>query len=107
MTAISIITPCYNASKFLLETYESIKAQTYMDWEWIVVDDCSTDHSWEMLQKFSEEDTRVKIFQNEKNLGAAVTRNKCLAEAQGEYYAFLDSDDLWHQEKLKTQIEFM
>jgi teichuronic acid biosynthesis glycosyltransferase TuaG len=106
MNLVSIITPCYNAEKYLQQTYQSVSSQEHQKWEWIIVDDCSNDSSFAILQQFAKNDSRIKVFKNDKNSGAAITRNRCLEEANGDYVAFLDVDDLWAKEKLKKQIEF-
>lgn len=104
---VSIITPVYNAAKFLHTTANSVLSQSYQDWEWILIDDCSSDNSWEILIELSKKDTRIKIYKNESNLNAGKTRNKAIDLAGGRFIAFLDSDDLWHPEKLAIQIPFM
>ena len=104
---VSIITPIYNAEKFLVETIESVKSQTYQNWEMILVDDCSKDSSEEIIKKYALDDKRIKYFKMSTNSGAAKTRNKALEEAKGKYIAFLDADDLWSKEKLTKQISFM
>ncbi|HAW5654661.1 TPA: glycosyltransferase family 2 protein [Escherichia coli] len=104
---ISIITPSYNSSEWIEQTYLSIKSQSYSNWEWLVTDDFSCDDTVTLLKKIRAQDPRVKVFQNEKNLGAAVSRNNSLCYAEGEFVAFIDSDDLWYPMKLQTQIEFM
>lgn len=103
---VSIIMPSYNTARFISETVRSVLAQTYENWELIIVDDCSTDNTDEAVTPFLC-DKRIKYFKNEKNSGAAVSRNRALREAQGKWIAFLDSDDLWHREKLEKQIAFM
>ena len=103
---VSIITPCYNAEDYIKSTYKALKDQTISNWEWIVVDDCSTDDSYKILTELSQEDKRVKVFKNSENSGAAVTRNICLNNAKGRYLAFLDCDDLWKKDKLEKQIDF-
>lgn len=102
---VSIIMPNYNCGKFIKATIESVLAQTYSNWEILFVDDCSTDNSLEIVKSFQDE--RIRIFKNEKNSGAAVSRNRALREARGKWIAFLDSDDLWEKEKLSKQIAFM
>lgn len=104
---VSIVTPNYNCQKYIAETIESVLKQTYTNWEMLIVDDCSTDGSYETALEYSKKDTRIKVFRNENNLGAAISRNKALDVANGEYIAFLDSDDLWLPEKLEKQIKFM
>lgn len=103
---VSIITPSYNTAKFIDETIKSVQAQTYTNWEMIIVDDCSKDNTDEVVKPFLQ-DSRIKYFKNEKNSGAAVSRNRALREAKGHWVAFLDSDDLWVPEKLEEQIAFM
>jgi len=107
MKKVSIITPCFNCQEFLEETFTTVTQQNYQNWEWILVDDCSTDSSYEKLQELSSRDERIRVFKNEDNCGAAVTRNVGLDQATGDYVAFLDSDDLWHPEKLEVQIRQM
>ena len=107
MPIVSIITPAYNAAPFLEETVKSVQAQSFPDWEMIIVDDCSTDNTYSLAKKLAEEDSRIKVLQNSENSGVAATRNKALNVATGQYIAFLDSDDLWLPDKLKKQIEFM
>lgn len=104
---ISIITPVYNAEKYLAETIESVLDQTYSNFEYILVDDCSPDKSAEIIQKYAMEDNRVKYIKLEENSGAAVARNKGLELSKGSYIAFIDSDDKWMPSKLQKQISFM
>ena len=103
---VSIITPSYNTGGFIGETIESVMNQTYTNWELIIVDDCSTDNTDEVVKKYLK-DKRIKYLKNKKNYGAAISRNRAIKEANGEWVAFLDSDDLWNKNKLKKQIEFM
>lgn len=103
---VSIIMPSYNTSKYIVETIQSVLAQTYKDWELLIVDDCSTDNTDEIVKPFLA-DKRIHYLKNEKNSGAAVSRNRALREAKGRWIAFLDSDDLWMPEKLERQISFM
>lgn len=102
---VSIIMPSYNTGKFIAETINSVLAQTYTNWELIIVDDCSTDNTDEVVAGFCDE--RIRYIKNEKNSGAAVSRNRALREAKGKWIAFLDSDDLWLPQKLEKQIAFM
>lgn len=102
---VSIIMPSWNTDSFIAETIQSVINQTYTDWELIIVDDCSTDNTDKVIDSFKDE--RIKLFHNERNSGAAVSRNKAMREARGEWIAFLDSDDLWMPEKLEHQIKFM
>lgn len=105
MEIVSIITPCYNSEKYIADTYNSIKSQTYTNWEWIIVDDCSTDKSVEIIQSFNDE--RIKLVIQSKNQGAAYARNLALNKAQGRFITFLDSDDLWLPNFLETTINYL
>jgi len=104
---VSIITPMYNAVKFIEETIQSVLDQTYQNWEMIIVDDCSTDNGVTLIRKYCEKDDRIKFIQLQKNSGGAVARNEAIKSARGKYIAFLDSDDLWHPDKLDKQVRFM
>ena len=104
---VSIITPTYNCGPFIAETIRSVQAQTYTDWEMIIVDDCSTDETRDVVSGFIANDPRIRYLCNERNFGAAITRNRALREARGRWIAFLDSDDLWESEKLQRQVDFM
>lgn len=105
MPVISIITPVYNAEPFLKETVASVLSQKFQDWEWILVDDCSSDHSLEILKKLC--DPRIKCFRSEKNGGAGSARNLALEKAAGRYITFLDADDFWEPEFLGEMVSFM
>lgn len=105
--SVSIITPTFNSERFIAETILSVQAQTYLDWEMIIIDDCSTDRTAEIVASFQEKDSRIKYFYNTTNKGSAFSRNLALQKAKGKWIAFLDSDDIWHPEKLEKQIKFM
>lgn len=102
---VSIITPTYNCGRFIAETIECVLAQTYQNWEMLIVDDCSTDNTEQVVRLYN--DTRIKYHCLKQNSGAAVARNEALKMAKGRWIAFLDSDDLWTPNKLERQIEFM
>ena len=104
---VSIITPSWNCETFLDETIRSVQSQTYQNWELLFQDDCSTDNTKDIIAKYAEKDSRIKYEINNKNSGAAITRNNALKRAKGKWIAFLDSDDLWEPEKLEKQIHFM
>ncbi len=104
---ISVITPAYNAAACIAETVASVQKQTYTDWEMIIVDDCSSDDTYAVAQALAAQDERIKVVRHEKNQGVAAARNTALDLAQGDYVAFLDSDDLWTAEKLEKQHAFM
>lgn len=102
---VSIIMPAYNADKYIAESIQSVLNQTYPFWELIIVDDCSTDNTEDVIKCFT--DTRIRYLKNKKNSGAAVSRNYALREAKGKWIAFLDGDDVWLPEKLERQLAFM
>ena len=104
---VSIIVPVYNASKFLDDTVNSVLNQTYTNWELILVNDCSTDNSVEIIKKYAKKDKRIKLVNNEINSKAAISRNNGIKEAKGKYLCYLDADDLWDKEKLEKQVNFM
>lgn len=104
---VSIIMPSYNCGPFVEETIRSVQAQTYQNWEIIFMDDCSSDDTVRLVSKLREKESRIKLYQNKGNLGAAVSRNNALQEAKGRWIAFLDSDDLWEPTKLEKQVRFM
>jgi teichuronic acid biosynthesis glycosyltransferase TuaG len=104
---VSIIMPSYNCEQFISETIASVLSQTYKNWELNIVDDRSTDSSIYIINDFIKDDKRIKLILNDKNEGAAVSRNKAIEHANGKYIAFLDSDDLWNADKLQKQISFM
>ena len=102
---VSIIMPTYNCAKFIGKTIESVIAQTYENWELIIIDDCSKDNTEEVVSEYK--DNRIKYHRLENNSGAAVARTEAMKKASGRYMAFLDSDDLWKKDKLEKQLEFM
>lgn len=104
---VSVITPLYNAERFISETIKSVQNQTYTNWEMIIVNDQSSDKGVELVKVFQKDDERIILLENDKNEGAAVSRNKAIESAKGRFIAFLDSDDLWLPEKLDTQVKFM
>lgn len=104
---VSVITPTYNCGDYIEDTIKSVINQTYANWEMIIVDDKSTDNTEELVRKYAEADSRIKYYKLEHNSGAAVARTKAMEMAKGNYMAFLDSDDLWTDNKLERQIKFM
>ena len=124
---VSVIMPSYNTAPYIAESVRSVMAQTYSDWELIIVDDASTDNTDEVVQRviqgeqksvchpersvsvvegFNSEE-RIRYLKNDRNRGAAYSRNRALREAKGKWIAFLDSDDIWTPDKLEKQIAFM
>lgn len=106
MPQVSIITPCYNASRYISQTIDSVLTQTFTDWEMIIVDDGSKDDSSDIVEKYVKKDSRIRLIQ-QPNGGSANARNHGIREATGRYIALLDADDLWLPQFLEKQIEFM
>lgn len=104
---VSIVTPAYNTSEYIVETMESVHAQTYHNWEMLIVNDCSIDNTAKIVQSYAAKDKRIKLINLKQNSGAAIARNTAIQNAKGRYIAFLDSDDLWKKEKLQKQLKFM
>ncbi|XDU63417.1 glycosyltransferase family 2 protein [Leptotrichia sp. HSP-536] len=104
---VSIIVPMYNAEKFIGKTIESVLAQTYQNWEMLIMNDVSTDNSLAIVSVYAKKDERIKIVNTEKNVGVVKGRNFLIDLASGKYIAFLDADDYWHNKKLEKQIKFM
>ena len=105
---VSIIMPCFNSEKYIASAIESVIVQTYTDWELLITDDCSTDNTISIVDKYIQADRRIKLFQTSRNSGhPSEPRNISLNNALGEYLAFLDSDDMWLPGKLEEQIAFI
>ena len=105
---VTVITPLFNAQDFIGETIESVLDQTYQNWEMIIVDDCSTDNSRDIVKKYEAKESRIKLIELEKNFGGpARPRNVGLDISKGDYLAFLDADDVWLKNKLQVQINEM
>lgn len=105
---VSIVMPYYNAAKYIKETVEAIIAQTYKDWELIIVDDCSpAPETRDVLQNICSMDKRIRVLKAKVNGGAGLARNIAIREAKGNFLAFCDSDDWWYPTKLEEQVKFM
>ncbi|WP_374032747.1 glycosyltransferase family 2 protein [Bdellovibrio bacteriovorus] len=105
---VSIVTPAYNAQAFISATIDSVLAQTYSNWEHLIVIDCnSKDRTEEIVQEYARKDPRVKCIKSPLAKGAAANRNTALAMAKGTFIAFVDADDLWVPQKLEKQLAFM
>lgn len=104
---VSIITPSFNSEKFIVGTIESVQNQSYQNWEMIIVDDCSTDQTVSIIERFVANDNRIRLFQLDKNSGTGIARGTALSKAKGDYIAFLDADDLWKPLKLEKQLQFL
>ncbi|MDE3946029.1 glycosyltransferase family 2 protein, partial [Glaesserella parasuis] len=104
---VSVIIPCYNAENFVESAVRSIMEQTYSNLEIIVINDCSSDNTGEILKRLAEEDPRIKYIENEQNLKLPKTLNKGINLAKGDYIARMDSDDISLPVRLEKQVEFM
>ena len=104
---VSIITPLYCCEKYIAETIMSVQNQSYTNYEHIVVDDCSTDNSYAIVNELSKNDSRIKLLKNEKNSRVAYTRNRALDVANGDYILFLDSDDILVPQALEILINLI
>lgn len=104
---VSVLTPAYNVEKYIAETIESISSQSFKDFEFIILDDRSTDKTLEIANEYAKKDSRIKVFQNEVNLGIAGNRNKLLTLAKGEYIAWQDSDDISLPDRLEKQVKVL
>ena len=105
---VSIITPSFNRANLVTETAQSIMAQTYPHWEWMIVDDGSTDNSWEVLQGLAKRDSRIRIFQRDRDpKGACVCRNIAIEKSTGKYLIFLDTDDIMAPFCLEQRVKAM
>lgn len=104
---VFIITPTYNCAQYIGETIDTVISQTYINWEMIIVDDCSSDDTDKIVSKYQKRDSRIKYYRLANNSGAAVARTVAMRLASGKYIAFLDSDDLWMPNKLFVQLDFM
>lgn len=106
---VSIIVPVYHVEKYIVETMDCVRGQTYPDWELLLVEDCGGDKCAQIIGQYAERtgDTRIRLIRQPSNMGAARARNRGLAEARGRYIAYLDADDLWMSEKLERELAFM
>lgn len=104
---VSIVTPAYNAERYISKTIDSVINQTYTNWEMLIVDDCSIDNTKYIIKEYSTKDHRIRIITMPENVGVANARNEAIKLSKGEYIAFLDSDDIWRVDKLEKQITFM
>ena len=104
---VSIITPAFNAARFVSDAIRSVHAQDYQSWEMLIVDDCSPDATADRIAEWTQRDSRVRLIRQKQNGGPAAARNAALAASTGRYVAFLDSDDAWLPKKLSRQIGFI
>lgn len=104
---ISIVLPSYNSARVIGQTIESVLAQTYGNFELLIIDDCSCDDTYKIILEYQKRDKRIKIFRNEKNCGVAYSRNFGVFQAISDWIAFIDSDDLWCADKLEKQVDII
>lgn len=106
---ISIVVPVYRAEQYIEQTMDCVRAQTYGRWELLLVEDCGTDHSRQVIEEYIQRtgDRRIRLLTHPQNLGAARARNLGVNEAKGRYLAFLDADDLWKPDKLEKELAFL
>ena len=104
---VSVIMPTYNSAEFIGAAIQSVQNQTYLNWELFVIDDASNDATIALVEDFVSLDSRIKLYQNPKNVGAGASRNTGIKAAKGSFIAFLDADDLWIPEKFVVQVDFM
>jgi glycosyltransferase involved in cell wall biosynthesis len=104
---VSVIMPCFNHARFVVEGANAILHQSHANLELIIVDDCSTDHSWDLIQGLAVSDRRVRPFRHEQNQGASKSRNDGLRVAAGEFIGFCDADDIWEPQKMRCQLDLL
>src|SRR3989338_8567336 len=104
---VSIIIPAFNSAEYISETLQSIIAQSFVNWEALVIDDCSSDNTADVVKRYEKIDSRISYYRLDSNSGRpAIPRNYGIKRAKGRYIAFLDSDDLWFPSRLERQMEY-
>lgn len=104
---VSVIMGTHNGEKYISRCIDSILSQTYQNWEFIICDDCSSDDTYSIIKRYSEQDARIKCIKNEKNQGLAFSLNECLKTSNGTYIARMDDDDISLPERFKIQVDFL
>lgn len=104
---VSVIMPCFNHARFLTESVNGIQRQIHQNLELIIIDDCSSDNSWDVIQGLAKKDERIKTIRHELNQGASKSRNDGLRRAKGDFIGFCDADDIWESRKLSRQINLL
>ncbi|MCR8667194.1 glycosyltransferase family 2 protein [Aestuariibaculum sp. M13] len=102
---VSIVTPSYNSAKYITETIQSVQKQTYQNWEWMIIDDGSTDNTVALVEVFAKKDTRIKLIPLKFNAGPSKARNIGINKIKGEYMTFLDADDIWFPDFIENSIK--
>lgn len=103
--SISIVMPAYNCEKYVSESIKSVINQTHKNWELIVINDGSMDNTLSVISKIAIKDSRIRILNNSSNMGVSETRNRGIEQSNGNWIAFLDSDDVWETSKLEKQVD--
>ena len=106
MPKISIVTANYNNEKYIERSIKSVISQSFADFEYFIIDDCSTDNSMNIIESFSQKDSRIIFIKNKKKVGAGFSRNLGIIKSKGEYLTFLDSDDFWYENFLQESLNF-
>ncbi len=104
---VSVVMPVYNPGRYLIDAIESILHQTFTDFEFIIVDDASTDNSWKIIKSYTKKDSRIIAFRNKINLGVSLTSNIAISQARGKFIARMDSDDVSTLDRLQKQVDFL
>lgn len=104
---VSIITTIYDSGDFIGRTIESVLAQTYTNWEMVITDDCSKDNGTSIVESYAAKDPRIRLIRLSENGGPGLARNVSIQNANGQYIAFLDSDDTWRPNKLERELDLM
>jgi glycosyltransferase involved in cell wall biosynthesis len=107
MALVSILIPCYNAAPYLADTIESVQSQTFQDWELLIIDDCSTDNSYDIAQFYSQSNSKIRLIRNEENLGMIGNWNKGISLCSSPLFVKLDADDLWDSTMLSKSINIL
>lgn len=103
---VSIVLPTYNGEEYISRAIQSIINQTYTNWELIIVNDCSTDSTLEIINNFSKQDSRIKIINNDKNMKLPASLNRGFKEANGEYYTWTSDDNEYYPEAIEKMVNF-
>ena len=104
---VSVVMPAYNCAKYIAQAIVSVQDQSLKDWELLVMDDASGDETASIVLELAKADPRIKLHTNPTNMGTAQCRNRAMQISRGQYIAYLDSDDIWHPEKLERQLARM
>ncbi len=107
MSLVTIIMPAYNAAEYLPRSIESVLNQTYSDFEFIIIDDASTDKSWSVIKSYAKKDKRITAVKNRINLGVSITSNIAISMAHGQFIAKMDADDISFGDRIEKQVSYL